>query len=426
MTSTLKKIDKNKHELTVEVSKEELLSYITMAENKFADEVKIDGFRKGKAPREKVRQEVGDAVILQEALDAALQSSLSRAIEKEDLEVLKVTDLNIKENSANKLLYSVTVFTFPEVKIGELSQFKAKRKEVLVDRKEIDNALLEIAASRSKLEDRDKAIEVGDRVEIDFEVTSDGLPVEGGVSKNHPVIVGDKKFIPGFEDQLIGMKKGEEKNFSLHAPKDYGYKAIANKKLDFNVKITAVQEIIKPTVDNEFAKSLGRFENVAQLEQSVSQGLLQEKQLKEKQRLRVEILSGILEKSKLEVPDEMIEEKLKEMVESFDQELHAKGMELSMYLTHLNKTQDDLEKEWRPEAIKQVSFALILKKMAKTKNIDASQEEVQVKMNELLQMMASRGDIDKDKLNMNIIKENVYNSLVNEKVFEFLEKNYAD
>lgn len=424
MESSLKKIEQNKYELSVEVGHDDLKRYIQIAENRMAREIKVDGFRQGKVPRDRVRKEVGDESILEEGLNIALQDSLAKTLDKEGLEILRVSDVKIKENSISKLLYTVQLLLFPSITTGNLSGFKVKKKEISVIKKEVDEAVEFIRTSRSKFIPKNKSVEKGDRVEIDFEVTLEGLPIEGGVSKNHPVVVGDNKFIPGFEDQLLGMKEGEEKSFSLIAPKDYFHKAVAGKNLDFNVKVVNIQEIQKPDLTDEFAKSLGHFGNLHELERNVSEGILEEKRNKEQQRLRIEILSGILAKSKIELPEDMINERLNEMVMKFDNDLHLKGMELSMYLTHLSKTEDDLRKDWRPEAEKQVAYALILKKTAKDNSIKPTPEELEETTNDLIQAMVARGQLDSENINLESVREMALTELTNEKVFEFLEKNY--
>ncbi len=424
MTSSLKKLEQNKYELTVEVGKEELAGYLKITEDRISQGVKIDGFRQGKAPKDMIRKEVGDKYILEEALDLALRDSLTKTLAREKLEVLKAADLKIKENTASKLVYTTVLVLFPAVSIGDLKELKIKRKEVVVDRKDMDEALEFVAASRSKFEPKDQPAEKGDRIEVDFEVTSDGLPIEGGVSKNHPLVIGDNKFIPGFEEQLIGMKQGDEKKFKLKAPKDYFHKNIAGRELDFNVKMVAVQKIVKPVINDDFARNLGRFKDLNDLEKNLSEGILQEKKGKENQRLRLEVLSGILEKSKIELPKEMVDERLNEMVAGFDNELHAKGMELSLYLAHLNKTADDLKKDWKGEAEKQVSFALLLKKIAKEKNIKPTEKEIEEAAQKMVQSMALQGELDKESLNLEALKEAVTNELTNEKVFNYLENTY--
>lgn len=425
MESSLKKIEQNKYELTVELGKNELSEYLKRVEVRISQEVKLDGFRKGRAPKDLIRKEVGESYILEEALDLAMRDSLSRTIEKEQLEVLKVADLVVKENSASKLIYQVKITVFPPVKLADLRSLNVKRKEVTITREEINSAFETIRASRSKFIPKNEPVEKGDRVEIDFEVTSGGLPVEGGISKNHPLVVGDNKFIPGFEERLANMGKGEEKKFSLKAPKDYFHKSVAGKDLDFKVKIVDIKKVQKPALTDEFAKTLGRFSNLGDLESSVKEGILEEKKIKERQRLRLEILSNISSKSKIELPDEMVQERLNEMVTGFDNELHAKGMELSMYLAHLNKTEDDLRKDWLEEAKKQVSFALILKKVAKDRDIKPTQEEIDENVNKMTQAMVLKGEVDPQNINTESLREAIASDLTNEKVFSFLEDTCA-
>ncbi|OGM99622.1 MAG: trigger factor [Candidatus Yanofskybacteria bacterium RIFCSPHIGHO2_02_FULL_41_29] len=425
MESSLRKVEQNKYELTVDLGREELAGYVKQVESDISQQVKLKGFRKGKAPKNLIRDEVGDRHILEEALDLALRDSLARTIEKEKIEVLRVADLNIKENSAKRLLYQVNLTLFPKVFLGDLGGIRVKRKSIAVDRKEIDSALESLVASRSEFIPKDKPVEAGDRVEIDFEVTSQGLPVEGGISKSHPLIVGDNKFIPGFEDQLITMNKGEEKSFSLSAPKDYFHKTIAGKSLDFKVRVVDIKKVKKPDLNDEFARSLGRFKNLNDLEHNISEGILEEKKLKERQRLRLEILSAISSRSKIDLPEGMVKERLDEMVTGFDSDLHMKGMELAMYLAHLNKTEDDLRKDWREEAKKQVSFALILKKIAKDNSIEPSEEEINESVEKMAQAMVLKGETDPANINLDKLKEVVATDLTNEKVFNFLENNCA-
>jgi len=421
VNSSLKKIGSDKYELTVDLGREELSSYIKKAEKAITDEVRVDGFRKGKVPKDRVRKEVGDQYILEQALDIAVQDSLAKTINEKKLEVLEVSGLNVKENSASKLLYTIQVVTFPEVELPKISDIKVKTRDISVEQKEITDALDFLRTSRAKLVPKEGLAERGDRVEVDFEVTADGLPVEDGVSKSHPLIIGDNKFIPGFEEQLIGMKKDENKKFSLRAPADYFHKSVAGRMLDFSVQVVAIQSVNKQGLDDDFAKSLGKFQKLEELENNIRKGILEEKKIKEKQRLRLEILARIFEKSKIDLPKEMIDGKVNEMIIGFDNELHAKGMELSFYLAHLGKNETDLRKDWRPEAERQVGYALILRKIAKINNLAPSKEEIEEEANRVTQTMVMRGQINPENLNLETLKEAIEGDLTNEKVFKMLE-----
>ncbi len=426
MESSLKKLDSNNYQLTVELGGPELKSYFKEAEDDIVQNFQADGFRKGKAPRELVRKKIGDQMILEAALDLAVRKSLAEAVEKQGLEVMKISDLAVKENSAFKLLYSAAVTIFPNIVLGDVSSVKVKKTDVSVEKAEISQTLDSIRDSRAKLVKKDGKAQRGDRVEINFEITSeDGLPIEGGISKNHPVIIGDNKFIPGFEDEIINTEIGEEKKFSLSVPRDYFNKSIAGRRLNFFIKVLNIQKIIKPDLDDSFARSLGKFSGLSDLEKNIVEGILEEKKIKERQKLRLEILAEILKKSKMELPPKMVSERLDEMITGFDGDLHEKGLELSIYLAHLQKTEDDLRKDWQKEAERQVAFSLVLRKVAKEKKLNPSDEEVEEGVNSMIQKMITEGRLTQEgieNIDLSSIREAVANDLVIEKAFAFLEK----
>ena len=224
----------------------------------------------------------------------------------------------------------------------------------------------------------------------------------------------------------MGLRRDEEVNFSLTAPKDYFHKNIAGKSLDFKVKVVNVQVVQKPDLTDDFVKSLGHFKGLKDLEHNVSEGILAEKKVKEGQRVRIELLAAILDRSKIEVPNSMVEERLDDMITNFDNELHLKGMELSLYLAHLNKTEDELRKDWFPEAKKQASFSLILKKIAKEQNISPTPQEIEEVVKQMIQEAALRGEVNQENIDIENLKEVVAGNLVNEKVFSFLERSYIE
>lgn len=422
MEISLKKAEQNKYNLTVELGRDDLAGYVKKAEDRIVGEVQVDGFRRGKAPKDIVQEKVGKEYVLEQALNIALQDSLARALDEQKLEVMEVSGLNIKENSGSKLLYTVTVTSFPSVNLTDISEIKIKKRKVEVQSQEVEEAINFSRIARAKFLPKNGAIEKGDRVEIDFEVTSGGLPIEGGISKSHPLVVGDNKFIPGFEDRLIGMKINDEKKFELNVSPDYFHKNIAGKKLDCSVKIVNVQTVEKPFLDEEFVKSLGKFKNLEEFRKSVINGLTQEKEIKEKERLRLEIIARISEKSKMELPEDMVDDKLNDMIGGFDNDLHLKGMELSFYLAHLGKTEDDLRKDWWPEAEKQTRYMLILHKIAKLSNLYPTQTEIEDQVEQTIQVLVLRGQINPEKIDMEKVRNVVNLNLTNEKVFSFLEK----
>jgi trigger factor len=439
LTFTTKKLKDSQVELTVDLNKDDLILYTIEAEKGLAKEIKVEGFRLGKAPKEIVRKKIGEQVIKEEALNLAVQSSLAKALAEQKLDVLDQSDFKIKENSTERLMFTVNLLVVPEVRLGEYKNLSIKKNPVKIMEAEISAVFDDIVKSRTILKDVERPARIGDRVEVDFEVKdpTKGLGqaaiIEGGKSENHPVVLGEEKFVPGFESRIIGLKPGEKKNFSLKVPGDYYQKSIAGKDIDFEVVLKKVQEMAVPKVDDELAKSLGRFTSKADLETNIRDGLIMEKETKEKERIRLAILKEIAGKTEVETPPALIEKRLDSMTQGFDNELHQKGMELGLYLAHMKKTQDELRRDRRKQAEAQVKFDLIVRTIANEEHLKVSDEEVGQELQTVLQqyMMAGSPDggggptapealqnIDPEQL-----KNRISSVLLNEKVFEFLEKH---
>lgn len=425
MTHQFKKIDQFQKELTVELTKDDLKSYVERTENILGRDLKVDGFRKGKIPKDRLKQHLDPAVVLESALDVAIRESLAKVIREEGLDMMNFSKLEVKENTPEKLVYKALLILFPDIKIKDLDGFKVARKNISVEQKEVEDTLNTIRNSRASYTEKDGPADNGDRVEIDFEVKAGGGSIDGGVSKNHPMILGEKHFIPGFEENLVGMKKDEDKNFSLVAPENYYRKDMAGKKLDFNVKMNKVQSVRLPELNDDFAKTLGKFDGISDVVSSVKGGLLQEKRVKEQQRVRLEILDRMIKASDIDAPDFMVAKQLDSMVQDFDNNLHANGMELGLYLAHVGKTQEDLKKDWQGEAEKQVKIFLILHKAAKDKNIAASHEEIDQELNSVVQSILMRGGTLQENMDMERLKEDIAAKIVNEKTLSLLEKLYT-
>ncbi len=302
MTFAAKNLKDSQIELIVDLNKEDLVSYAIAAEKVLAKELKIEGFRVGKAPKEMVRKTLGEQAIKEEALNLAVQKSLAQALDEQKLNVLDQTDFKIKENSADRLVFAVKLLVFPEVKLGDYKGLSIVKNSVAVTEAEVNNVLGDIVKSRTVLKEVERPAKLGDRVEVDFEVKDRGALVEGGKSENHPVVLGENKFMPGFEERLVGLKAGSKKEFSLKVPADYYQKSIAGKNLDFRVSLKKVQEVTVPRIDDELAKSLGRFTSRADLAANIKEGIVMEKEAKEKERVRSATLKEIASKTKVEVP----------------------------------------------------------------------------------------------------------------------------
>lgn len=427
MQSDLKKLNNSQVKVIVDLDHKDLERYFNKAESILGGNLEIKGFRKGKVPKDLLKKYLDQEQVRALALEIAVEESLSNIIKDGSFDVLDTSQLSVEKNDSFQLKYSVLLDLFPEVALADLSKIKIKRRDVNIEEKEVADALETIKNSRSNFIGKgdSETAEEGDRVEVDFEVKKDGQIVEGGVSKSHPLIIGGRNFVPGFEDQLVGMKKGEEKSFSLTAPEDYFYKDIAGKNLDFKVKVSDIKKVVRPEINDDFAKSLGRFAGLKELRESIRGGLVQEKKIKESHRTRLEILDNVIDRSKIEVPQNLVAKQLGIMVSDFDRTLHGKGLELGLYLARLGKTQEELKKDWTKDAEKQVKVSLILRKLAKEINVEASQEEIEEMAGQVIQSAIAEGEASQDGIDPAKIKENIASKIVNEKVLEYIESRCA-
>lgn len=424
MTSTVKKLDDSTIELTVDLSKEDLTGFTVEAEDKLNQGLHIKGFRLGRAPRGLSQRHISEDKIKSEAINLAISSSILKEVSEKKLQVFSQEDLKIKESSASRLVFSVVLSVFPEIKLPQYKGLVIKRKEPRVEELEVEQTLKEILESRAQLTNIEREARTGDVVEVDFVVKLDGKVVEGGESHNHPVTLGESKFIPGFEDQIVGMKQGDMKMFFLTAPGNYYKKELAGKNLEFEVTVKLVQEKKLPKLNESFVASLGNFASVQDFRDSIKETLILEKDNKERQRARAEVLEEIAKKVDIKIPNKLTEEKLDSMVREFDAELHQKGLELAFYLAQIKKTQGELRRDWRQRAEELVKTGLILQAVTREENITTTEEEIERELRFLISELSKNGGLDGIKdLDPVTTKERIKQALVNEKVLSFLENS---
>lgn len=425
----IKKLPKSKIEFEISIPWNEWKKYLDTAAEEASKEIKIPGFRPGKAPKKIVEQKVGLKTLLDSAAQKAVQKSYIDFILKEKIEIIGNPEIKLEESAEGKeLKYMARAAVMPEVKVNDRykkeiakinKNYQDKKTDVNDD--EVSLELEKLAASRAKLVTVLREARKNDRVEIDFNVLIGGVPIENGASKNHPLIIGKEVFIPGFEDNLIGMREGLEKEFELEFPKDYHSQSIAGKKAVFRVKMKLVQERQISEINDEFAKSLGNFENLEALQKNMRENLKHEQAHKIQEQKRNEYVEKIIENTQADIPEILIQEELHKMLHEFEHQVQSMGIKLDQYLEQLKKKKEDLERDWEPSAEKRVKAAMALAKIVKLEEISTSAKEIEAEMNKTLQRYK-----DMQELKKNIEMERLYNytkgMLENEKVFQMLEK----
>ena len=427
MNKEIKKLPKSEVEIKVTVSWDEWKKYLDLATSELSKDIKFPGFRPGKAPKNMVEEKVGKGAILQQAAEKAIQKSYADILAEGKVDAIGAPKAEIlKLAEGNDLEYKIVTAVIPEVKMKEWRSAikkinkKSENAKIEIKDEDINKELKKIAESRAVLITVNREAKAGDNVLVDFKVSQGGVLIENGTSQNHPLVLGKGVFIPGFEENLIGMKENEEKKFTLEFPKEYHEKSLAGKPAQFEVKLNLVQERQVAEINDEFAKSLGKFENLEALKKSVRDGMLEEKKAETKEKLRSELLEELIKLSETDLPEVLVHQELHKMLGEFEIQLSQMGMNLDGFLEKMKKTKDDLENEWKIQAEKRVKSALILEVIAKEQEIKIENEKIEEEMNKTIQYYKKEKDMEKN-IDMGRLYDYTKGLLMNEETFKYLE-----
>lgn len=422
MKVTREDLKDNKIKLTIEVEAGRLKLASEVAYAKLAPSVKIPGFRPGKAPKNIVEKEVGSERFEAEILDIVLPQTYYDAVISEKLEVVGSPEVKVlKFVLSDGLTYEATVETMPEIKLPDVAKISVKRQPVKVTDKEIQEVLDDLGKQLAKTARVERAAQMGDRVEIDFDGFVGGVPFEGGKSQNHPLVLGSGQFIPGFEKQLVGMSADEDRDVEVTFPADYHSENLKGKKATFKVKLHHVEETILPEMTDEFAAQVGPFQDLAALKADVHKQLVHTKELQERRRVEDEILAKLVEKTKFTAPSSLVLQEQHRMLHEAESNLSQQGIGLPQYLEMIKKTQEDLEAEMKPEAEKRVKVGIVLTQIAKEGSYTASEKEVAESTARKLDIY--QGDERKqaeDYFKSHEAVHQIENSIIGQKVLDYL------
>ena len=413
--------------MSISLPWEEWKGEIEHAAESMAKEVKAPGFRPGKLPKNMIEQRFGKQAIMAETAEHVVSHSYIKALEHEKVDAIGQPEVTLgKVEEGKEFTYSIVTSVMPEVQLSSWRDAVKKvnadflKKAVTVDEGDLTAELERLANMRAKLVTVNRAAQMGDSVQVDFTVKQDGVIIEGGKSEKHPLVLGKGVFIPGFEEQVVGMKEHDEKSFELTFPAEYHAKHLAGRKATFEVKMRLVQEREVPVIDDAFAQSLGSFESLEKVKENLRVGMLDEKKEQRKQEHRTEILDTLVGKATIDYPKILVEQELRKMTHDFEQQLQSMGLTFDAYLEQMKKTKEELEKEWLPQAKKRLAANLVIEALAKEEAISADNAEVEVEMNKALQYYKNVKDIEKN-LDMERLYTAVAGQLKNEKVLAWLE-----
>ncbi|HUC87275.1 MAG TPA: trigger factor [Candidatus Saccharimonadales bacterium] len=403
----------------ISANEAELAHAVEHAYAKYRPQVKVAGFRPGKAPDNIVAREIGDQTIQGEVLEHALSHAYSGAILQEKLAVIAQPDVQVKKFVPyTELEFEATVEVVPPVKLPDYKKIKKAAKPVTVTEKQVDEMVEDLRRRVAKRVPAVRAAEMGDELKFDFEGKKDGKPVPGAAGQNQTLKLGSGSFIPGFEEELVGLKVGEGKTFTITFPKDYHEKSLAAQLVEFSVKVHEVTALELPKVDDKFAAEVGPFKTVAALRADIKDQLKVEAEEAAKRTYESELLDEIVGKSSLKVPERLTTQQVERMKAEMTQRLAGSGLNMEQYLQAQNQTQEQLEKELRPEAEKRVKLAMVLSEVARTEQLTVGEDEVEA---EVEKMRAQYTDpVMQKELAGDRVKEDVYNHLMAGKVIGIL------
>lgn len=377
--STLTKLENGKYEIKLEVEKSVWLDAQEKAFEKLSKKVEIKGFRKGQAPKSLIKKQLNEQSILVEAMESLLDKQYSSIIDEHDLEVIDQPELKVDQIDANELKLTFIVEVAPEVELKKYTDLGYKKPRVTVTNDEIEKEIENLRKRYANMEVKDGAIETGDTAVIDFEGFKDGVAFAGGKAENHNLVIGSNSFIPGFEDALIGLKAGDEKDVELTFPENYHAEELKGKAVVFKVKVNDVKKEVLPELNDEFVKELNieTVENVEDLKKNQKEKIKASKQETANSKAEEELYETLVKENDFVVPLKMIEAEAKTMVQEFAQKLSYQGMKFEDYLKYFNQTTESILESYKPEAEKRIKLRTILKAIVKKENIEVSDNEVE-------------------------------------------------
>lgn len=383
MNVTVNEVDQHKVTLHIEVPVKDANKQAVAACKNLANRVNIPGFRKGKAPRMVLESFLGKDAVKQEVFDAIANKAYSAALEEK--KIVPVTDPELKVISDEKgkdVVFEATVTKKPEVKLGEYKGIKVAKDAVQVSDEDVSKELVNLQKQHSKLVVAPEGAEIGadDFAVIDFKGSVDGVPFEGGEGKSYPLQIGSGSFIPGFEEQLMGCKAGDEKEVKVTFPEDYFEKTLAGKEAVFAVKVNDVKRSELPAVDNEFAKEVGKFDSVDELKADLRKRLESRASLQAVEKFNAEILKTVVNNAEVDIPKVMVDDKIDQMVEELSMKLETQRMNLDDYLKYMNQDLDTLKEHYTDSAKENVKMDLVLEAVAKAENIEVKDIDLQAEI----------------------------------------------
>ena len=412
------KLEKSRVALTIETSAEEFEAAVNKAYLKMRGKINVPGFRVGKAPRKIIEKMYGAEVFYEEAVNIILPDAYEAAVKEQGLETVGYPQVELESCTKDGVVFKCTVAVYPEVKLGQYKGLEAPKAEVKVAAADVNARLKEMADRNSRLVSVERAVKKGDTADIDFEGFDNGEPFDGGKGENFDLEIGSGSFVPGFEEQLVGMKAGEEKDIDITFPENYTPE-LAGKPVVFHVKVNEVKVKEVPAIDDEFAKDVSEFDTLKDLKADIKKKMTAERTEAAQRAFEDVLMAKVAEGVEADIPQEMVELQAERMMEQFKQQLASQGIPFDQYLKMTGTTEADFRQQAEGPASEQVKMDLAVEAIIKAEGLEASDEDVENEM----KSVAEKYGMDLDTVKKYLRPEDVKEQVVREKVMKLVADN---
>lgn len=429
MSVKMEKIEKNTVELEVTVDTKEFSAAVTKKAKELSNRINVPGFRKGKAPRSIIERYVGTQALYSEAVDDVIGPAYSKAVVETGIEPVDRPEVDLVQMEEGKdLIFKAKVTVKPEVELGEYKGLKIEKNAVTVTDEDVEADLKRKQEQYAKvltLEEEGTVVENKDSVTIDFAGSVDGVPFEGGTAEGYELTIGSGTFIPGFEDQLVGAKIGEEMDVNVTFPEEYHVADLKGKDALFKVTVHKIKRKELSPIDDEFVKDVSDFETLDELKADVRDKLMKSAEQSAENEYRNAIIAKAVENASVEIPEAMINTRIDSMVKDLEQNLSYQGLDLETYFHFLGTSEQEMRDRFRPQATENVKTELVLEAIGKAEGIQVTEEEVNVELEKLAERYQTKAENLKQALaargELNLYAQ----SLISEKTVEFLVEQNA-
>ena len=427
MNVQVEDLGKNMVKLTVEVEAEAVDAAIKAAYNRQKNKISIPGFRKGKVPQAMIEKMYGAEIFYEDAANELLQKNYPTAVDESGVDVVSQPTVDVTQIEKGKpFIFTAEVAKRPEVTLGKYNGVTVTKIDTSVSDEEVDTEIeTQRNANARTITVTERAVQEGDTAVIDFEGFVDGVAFEGGKGENHPLEIGSHSFIDTFEDQLVGKNTGDEVEVNVTFPEQYQAAELAGKPAVFKVKINEIRAKELPELNDEFVQDVSEFDTVAEYREDVKKKLQERKDNAAKGTKEDEAIQKIIDKSKMEIPEAMIDMQAQSMIDEFAQRIAAQGMSFDQYLQFSGMTIDKLKEQVRPEALQRIQSSLVLEQIAKEENIVASDEDVDAEIEKMASMYGMKAEDLKNYMG-DSEKESMKRDIAVKKAVEFVMANVKE